>query len=149
MAAFENIDILLVEDNDADAELTLRALARHQLDRRTHRAIDGPDALDYLHARGAYEYRDRRARPRLILLDIRMPKMSGVDVLRDIRADPALRGVPVVMMTTSDEARDVEESYRLGANSYIVKPVEFVDFLRAAAEVGIYWSRINQPSRPN
>lgn len=144
MANAGEIDILLVEDSDTDSELTLRAFKRQRLDARAHRALDGPDALDFLHARGAYVGRVAQRPPRLILLDIRMPKMSGIEVLRQVRADPLLRTIPVVMMTSSDEPRDVEAAYRLGANSYVVKPLEFDDFIRAAEEVGVYWSRLNE-----
>jgi two-component system response regulator len=138
------VDILLVEDSDTDSELTLRAFKRQRLKARVHRALDGPDALDFLYARGAYADRHAQRLPRLILLDIRMPKMSGIEVLRRVRADPLLRTIPVVMMTSSDEPRDVEAAYRLGANSYVVKPLEFDDFIRAAEEVGVYWSRLNE-----
>lgn len=138
------IDILLVEDSDTDSELTLRAFKRQRLEARVHRALDGPDALDFLFARGAYADRRAQRLPRLILLDIRMPKMSGIEVLRQVRAEPLLRMIPVVMMTSSDESRDVEAAYRLGANSYVVKPLEFDDFIRAAEEVGVYWSRLNE-----
>jgi CheY-like chemotaxis protein len=138
------IDILLVEDSDTDSELTLRAFKRQRLEARVHRTLDGPDALDFLFARGAYADRRAQRLPRLILLDIRMPKMSGIEVLRQVRAEPLLRMIPVVMMTSSDESRDVEAAYRLGANSYVVKPLEFDDFIRAAEEVGVYWSRLNE-----
>lgn len=144
MADAGEIDILLVEDSDTDSELTLRAFKRQRLVARVHRALDGPDALDFLYARGTYDDRRAQRPPRLILLDIRMPKMSGIEVLRQVRADPALRTIPVVMMTSSDEPLDVEAAYRLGANSYVVKPLEFDDFIRAAEDVGVYWSRLNE-----
>ncbi|HLU76536.1 MAG TPA: response regulator [Burkholderiales bacterium] len=137
------IDILLVEDNDADAELSLRAFRRQHLDVRVRRSRDGLDALAYLRRQGAYAGRIGR-QPRLVLLDIRMPFISGIEVLQQIRTDQALRTLPVVMMTSSDEARDVEAAYRLGANSYVVKPLRFHDFMRAAEEVGVYWARLNE-----
>lgn len=146
---YSHVEILLIEDNDADAELTMRAFRRQRLARLVHRAIDGPDGLDYLFARGAYGARDRRKTPQLILLDIRMPKMSGIEVLRQIKADEETRTIPVVMMTSSDEPGDIGACYRLGANSYVVKPIEFTDFILKAEEVGVYWSRTNQaPEQP-
>lgn len=139
----KEIDILLVEDNDADAELSLRAFRRQHLDVRVRRSRDGLDALAYLRRQDAYAGRTGR-QPRLVLLDIRMPFISGIEVLQQIRADTALRTLPVVMMTSSDEARDVEAAYRLGANSYVVKPLRFREFMRAAEEVGVYWARLNE-----
>lgn len=136
-------DILLAEDNPADAEMTTRALRKHNLANKLHWVRDGAEALEFLECAGAYASRERR-NPRLVLLDLKMPKVDGIQVLRQIKADERLRGIPVVMMTSSHEERDMAESYRLGVNSYVVKPVEFDSFLKAVAELGLYWMLINR-----
>ena len=137
------VDILLVDDCDDDAELTLRALHAQPLQAAVHRVLDGPEALDFLQARGRYA--DRAAvPPRLIVLDLNMPMMNGVEVLQKIRAVPALRSVPVVMMTTSDEPTDMVAAYRSGANSFIIKPRDFAGFMRAAQSIGSYWFSLNE-----
>lgn len=139
------VDILLVEDSDEDAELTLRALRKKKVGNRIHRVKDGEEALDYLFARGAYADRYVQDRPRVVLLDLKLPKVDGVEVLRAIRGDARTRTVPVVVLTSSREERDVVETYSLGVNSYIVKPVEFDAFLTAVEQLGFYWVLLNQP----
>jgi two-component system response regulator len=144
MSELQQIEILLAEDNPADAELTQRALRKHNLGNRLYWAKDGAQALDFVFCRGAYEGRDPSNPPKLILLDIKMPKVDGIEVLRQLKADAAARLIPVVVMTSSNEERDVLESYRLGANSYIVKPVEFPAFLDVVAKIGLYWVLTNR-----
>ena len=144
MSSYQEMEILLVEDNPKDAEMTRRALRKHNLSNRVHWVKDGEEALDYVFCRGAYAERDPLRPPRLILLDIKMPKVDGIEVLRQIKIDARTRTVPVVVMTSSNEERDVVESYRLGVNSYIVKPVEFATFLEVVAKVGLYWVLTNR-----
>jgi two-component system, response regulator len=144
MADFEQVDILLVEDNATDAEMTMRALRRNNLANKLHWVKDGAEALDYMFRSGNYATRDRATAPKLIMLDIKMPKVDGIEVLRRLKADPTTRTVPVVVMTSSNEERDVLETYRLGANSYIVKPVEFESFLETVAKIGLYWMLTNR-----
>ena len=144
MADFEQIEILLVEDNAADAEMTMRALRRNNIVNKLHWVKDGAEALDYMFRTGSYSSRDRASSPRLIMLDIKMPKVDGIEVLRRLKADAATSSVPVVVMTSSNEERDVVETYRLGVNSYIVKPVEFEDFLETVAKIGLYWMLTNR-----
>jgi two-component system, response regulator len=141
--AFEEVEILLVEDNAEDAEMTLRALRKRNLANHVHRVRDGAEALDYLFCTGEYADRDPARPPKLVLLDIKMPRVDGIEVLRRIKAS-ALKTVPVVVMTSSNEERDVVESYRLGVNSYIVKPVAFEDFLETVARLGLYWLVTNR-----
>jgi two-component system, response regulator len=143
MARLTEMEILLVEDDAGDAEMTLRALRRNNLANRVHWVKDGEEALDYLGCRGAYADRDP-ALPKLVMLDLKMPKVDGIEVLRAIKADSALRAVPVVIMTSSNEERDVVASYQLGANSYIVKPVQFESFLETVAKIGLYWILTNR-----
>ena len=133
----EQVEILLVEDNPQDAEMTLRALRRHNLVNRVHWVKDGEEALEYLLA-------GERQMPKLVLLDLKMPKVDGIEVLRRLKADPATRALPIVVMTSSNEERDVVETYRLGVNSYIVKPVEFDAFLETVAKIGMYWVLTNR-----
>ena len=144
MERFERIDILLAEDNPNDAEMTQRALRRHNLGNRVFWVKDGAEALDFLFSRGAYADRDRALPPKLVLLDLKMPKVDGIEVLRQLKADASMRTIPVVVMTSSNEERDVVESYRLGANSYIVKPVDFAEFLEVVAKIGLYWVLTNR-----
>ena len=141
------IEILLVEDDPADAEMTLRALRGNNLANRVHWVKDGAEALDYMFRAGGYAGRDPTHAPKLIMLDIKMPKVDGIEVLRRLKADEATRAVPVVVMTSSSEERDVMESYRLGVNSYIVKPVQFDAFLETVAKIGLYWVITNRVPR--
>jgi CheY-like chemotaxis protein len=147
METYEQVEILLVEDNSTDAEMTLRALRRNNLANKVHWVKDGEQALEFMFRTGAYASRDPAAVPKLIMLDIKMPKVDGIEVLRRIKADERTRKVPVVVMTSSNEERDVVESYRLGVNSYIVKPVQFESFLETVAKIGLYWVITNRVPR--
>jgi len=142
-AAHDQVEILLVEDNPEDAEMTMRVLRKRSLASQLHWVKDGEEALDYLFCKGRYAGRDPARPPKLVLLDIKMPKVDGIEVLRRVKASE-LRTVPVVVMTSSNEERDVVESYRLGANSYIVKPVAFEDFVDTVAKIGLYWVLTNR-----
>ena len=133
----EQLEILLVEDNPQDAEMTQRALRQHNLVNRLHWVKDGAEALEYLLA-------NDRQKPKLVLLDLKMPKVDGIEVLRRMKADASLRAIPVVIRTSSNEERDVAETYRLGVNSYIVKPVEFEAFLETVTKIGLYWVLTNR-----
>jgi len=139
------VDILLVEDNPFDAELALVALKENRLANRVFHVEDGEEALDFLFCRGRYADRGKRQLPRVVLLDLKLPKVDGLEVLRQIKADPEMRLIPVVVLTSSREERDVVESYRLGVNSYIVKPVEFEKFSSSVRDLGFYWLLLNQP----
>lgn len=141
------VEILLVEDNPNDVELALHALAKHHLANRIHVVRDGAEALDFIFCNGEYSNRssDASQRPRLILLDLKLPKIDGLEVLRKLKDDESTRSIPVVMMTSSREERDVVESYRLGVNSYIVKPVDFDQFTDAVRQLGLYWMLLNHP----
>jgi len=143
MDDFAQVEILLVEDTATDAEMTIRALRRRGLANRLVWVRDGSEALDFLFRQGIYSGRDG-SRPKLILLDVKMPKVDGIDVLRRVMQDETLRTMPVVMLTSSAEERDLVESYRLGANSYIVKPVDSEDFDRVVSEMGMYWMLVNK-----
>ena len=138
------VEILLVEDNPADAELTLHAFQRQHLANVIHHVHDGAEALDYLFATGQYKGRNGLDVPKLILLDLKLPKVNGIEVLTRIREDPRLKMIPVVILTTSREEKDLEDAYRLGVNSYIVKPVEFDKFTEVVAKLGFYWLVINE-----
>ena len=143
MNALEQIEILLVEDNAEDAEMTMRALRKRNLANQLHWVKDGEEALEYLFCSGRYAGRNASHPPKLVLLDIKMPKIDGIEVLRRIKASE-LKLIPVVVMTSSNEERDVVESYRLGVNSYIVKPVQFDAFLDTVAKIGLYWVLTNR-----
>jgi two-component system, response regulator len=138
-------EILFVEDNPADVELTLRALRQDHVANRIHVAHDGEEALDFLFCRGAYAGRRGQALPKLVLLDLKLPKVDGLEVLRQIRADPRTRALPVVILTSSKEERDLVSGYQLGANSYIQKPVDFTQFQETVKQLGLYWLVINEP----
>jgi CheY-like chemotaxis protein len=136
--------MLLVEDSDRDAELTLNALVQHNLVNEIERVRDGAEALDYLYRRGQFNSRPT-GNPTVVLLDLKMPKADGLEVLRQIRSDPQLKLIPVVVMTSSREEQDVVRSYELGANAYVVKPVKFNEFVDAVKQVGVFWAMINEP----
>ncbi|MGE0449044.1 MAG: response regulator [Vicinamibacterales bacterium] len=136
--------ILLVEDSVRDAELALDALSQHHLANDVLHVRDGAEALDYLYRRGAFAGR-ANGQPAVVLLDLKMPKVDGLEVLRQIKGDPALKLIPVVMMTSSREEQDVVESYHLGSNAYVVKPVEFHALVDAVRQVGAFWAVINEP----
>jgi two-component system response regulator len=136
--------ILLVEDNPDDVELTLRALKKNHIANEVVVARDGEEALEYLTATGKYEGRSLVDVPQVILLDLKLPKISGLEVLRVLRADPRMRLLPVVILTSSSEELDIVASYQLGANSYIRKPVDFNQFMEAVRQLGLYWLVLNQ-----
>jgi CheY-like chemotaxis protein len=135
--------ILLAEDNPKDVELTLEALSEHNLANQVTVVKDGVEAMEYLHCEGKYRLRNA-GNPAVVLLDIKMPRMDGIEVLKAIRTDPALKMLPVVMLTSSREEPDLKRSYELGANAYVVKPVDFQDFIQAVKEVGVFWAVINE-----
>jgi two-component system response regulator len=139
------VEILLVEDNPSDAELALYALKKHNLANYIHIVRDGAEALDFVFCTGDYAGRRMKDSPKVILLDLKLPKVDGLEVLRRIKADPRTRATPVVALTSSREERDIVESYRLGVNSYIVKPVDFEQFAEAVRQLGLYWVLLNQP----
>ncbi len=139
------VEILLVDDNPRDVELTLRSLRHHKILNRVHVARDGAEAVEFIFAEGAYAYRKEEKPPRVILLDYKMPKMDGLEVLQRIKANELTKTIPVVMLTSSNQDRDILDSYRLGANSYIVKPVDFQNFEQAISKFGFYWLLLNQP----
>jgi two-component system, response regulator len=139
------VEILLVEDNPADVELTLRALKKNNIANRVEVAGDGEEALDFIFARGKYSERRIESLPKLILLDLKLPKIGGLEVLKEIKGNPRTRVIPVVILTSSKEEKDIVESYSLGVNSYIVKPVDFSKFVDSVRDLGMYWLLINQP----
>jgi CheY-like chemotaxis protein len=139
------VEILLVEDTPSDLELALRALRKANLSNRIEVARDGAEALDFIFCQGVHSGRRMDAGPKLILLDLKLPKIDGLEVLRRIKSDPRTTMIPVVVMTSSNEPNDVKESYKLGVNSYIVKPVNFERFAEAVQKVGMYWLLLNQP----
>jgi len=141
----ETVEILLVEDNPNDVELTLHAFKKHKLANSIHVARDGQEALDYLFGELGNGDGAGHGPPKVILLDLKLPKIDGLEVLRTIRADPSLRTVPVVILTSSREERDVVESYNLGVNSYIVKPIEFDKFVETVRALEFYWLLLNEP----
>ncbi len=143
MTGFEQVEILLVEDNPEDAEMTMRALRKRNLANQVHWVKDGEEALDYLFCSGPYAGRNAAHPPKLVLLDIKMPKVDGIEVLRRVKGSE-LKTIPIVVMTSSTEERDVLESYRLGVNSYIVKPVQFEAFLETVSSIGLYWLLTNR-----
>lgn len=143
MEAFEEVEILLVEDSPNDAELTMRALKKGGLANKLLWVKDGEEALDYLFRRGTYAVRDLST-PRLVLLDLKMPRVDGIEVLRVVKADERTRRIPVVVMTSSQEERDLAQTYELGVNSYVVKPVDFNAVAEIVCRAGYYWLAINR-----
>ena len=141
------VEILLVEDNPNDAELALRALKKNNLANNVVAVSDGEEALDFVFARGKYAQRQIENGPRVILLDLKLPKVDGLEVLRLIKADPRTKAIPVIVLTSSKEEKDIVESYKLGVNSYIVKPVDFDKFVDAVKDIGFYWLLLNQSAR--
>jgi two-component system response regulator len=139
------LEILLVEDNSNDAELAIRALKKRNLANRVIHVQDGQSALDFLFGSGTYTGRNVNQQPKVVLLDLKLPKLNGIEVLRRIRADERTKLLPVVMLTSSREDRDVINAYQLGANSYIVKPVDFENFSEAVSNLGLYWLLLNEP----
>ncbi|MHA4844112.1 response regulator [Flavitalea antarctica] len=139
------VEILLVEDNLSDAELITRALRKVNLANHLIHVKDGEEALQFIFATGPFTGREKKKMPKVILLDIKMPKVDGIEVLRQIKANNETKRIPVVIMTSSKEEQDIIRSYELGVNSFVVKPVEFNDFAKAVSELGLYWVLINQP----
>jgi two-component system, response regulator len=142
--AEQAVEVLLVEDSPNDVELTLHALKRYRLTNRIQVVRDGAEALEFLFAVGAYAHRKDADSPKVVLLDLKLPLVDGIEVLRAIRADPRTRTIPVVVLTSSREERDLTQTYGLGANSYIVKPVDFQQFTEAVRQLGMYWVLLNQ-----
>ena len=140
----DSVEILLVEDSVNDAELTIRALKQKNLTNNLIHLKNGAEALDFIFARGAYAARDAQKFPKVILLDLKMPKINGLEVLQQIREDERTRKIPVVVLTSSNEDPDIDACYALGVNSYIVKPVEFDNFSKAVSELGFYWLLMNK-----
>jgi two-component system response regulator len=147
MSETQEIEILLVEDSPDDLDMTLRALRKANLANKIQVARDGAEALEFIFCEGAHAGRKIESVPKVILLDLKLPKIDGFEVLRRIKGDPRTKTIPVVILTSSKEQKDVVESYNLGVNSYIVKPVNFEGFFAAVGELGMYWLLLNQPPR--
>ena len=141
----QEVDILLVEDNNSDAEMTIRALRKNNLANNLLHVKDGAAALDFLFAQGTYSGRQIENIPKMILLDLKMPKVNGIEVLVKIKSNEGTKKIPVVILTSSKEDPDIRKCYELGVNSYVVKPVEFDTFYKVVSEVGLYWMIANQP----
>ena len=144
----KEVEVLLVEDDPNDVELTLRALERNKLANKVYVVKDGAEAIDFIFCKGAYQGRENCEHPKVIVLDLKLPKVHGLEVLRAIKSDEKKKVIPVVVLTSSKEESDLIESYHLGVNSYIVKPVDFAKFASAVAQLGLYWLLLNNtPSR--
>ena len=143
MSELEQVEILLVEDNNTDAELTMRTLRKHNLANNVVWVKDGAEALDFIFCTGSYAGRTN-GHPRLVLLDLKLPKVDGIEVLGRVKSDPQTKMIPVVMLTSSGEERDIVESYKLGVNSYLVKPVDFKQFIDVVSQAGLYWAVLNK-----
>ena len=141
----EAVEILLVEDNPNDVELTMRALKKNHLANKVLVVIDGAQALDFIFHTGAYAGRGTDNHLKIILLDLKLPKVNGIEVIRKIKSDEKAKVIPIIVLTSSEEEKDVTESYGLGVNSYIVKPVDFDKFAKTVADIGLYWLLINKP----
>ena len=144
---FVEVEILLVEDNSSDAELTSRALKKKNMIERVYHVKDGAEAIGFVFAEGEFAGEFDVHLPKLILLDLKMPKVSGLEVLRKLREDERTKIIPVVILTSSKEARDISEAYKLGANSFVVKPLEFDKYMSAVSEIANYWMRLNLPPK--
>jgi two-component system response regulator len=148
--AADPIEILLVEDNPNDEELTLYALKKNNITNQIQVVRDGAEALEYLFCTGAYAHRQINEPPKVVLLDLKLPKVDGLEVLEQVKSDTRTRAIPVVVLTSSQEERDIVESYQLGVNSYIVKPVDFEQFIEAVRQLGMYWMLLNiSPAQSN
>ena len=141
---YANVEILFAEDSIDDATLTMRALTKSGFTNKIHHVKDGAEALDFMYCRGVYALRNSREKPKLILIDLKMPKVTGLQVLEKIKSDPDLKFIPVVILTSSKEDPDIKNCYALGANSYIVKPVDSNNFFLAIKEIGIYWMILSE-----
>lgn len=139
------VEILFVEDNMSDAELTIRALKKNNIVNRLHHVKDGAEALDYIFGEGKYEGRSVEHVPKIVVLDLKMPKVTGIEVLEKLKSDERTRSIPVIVLTSSKEDPDVKRCYELGVNSYVVKPVEFESFIQAVSHLGLYWMLLNHP----
>lgn len=139
------VEILLIEDNPSDVKLTLKALQKHSLANKVTVLKDGAAALDFLFAQGIYSDRNFKEVPKVIFLDLKLPLVDGIEVLRKIKSEDLTKRIPVVVLTSSKESRDIEECYKLGVNSYVVKPLDFEKFLEAVSNIGLYWVLMNEP----
>lgn len=144
MKNYDEVEILIVEDNPDDAEMALRALKKNRLANRVLVVEDGEEALDFIFARGRFSQRSIENKPKIVLLDLKLPKVSGLEVLKEIKSHPETKIIPVVVLTSSREENDIIDSYKLGVNSYIVKPVDFDKFVDAVHDLGLYWLLLNQ-----
>jgi two-component system, response regulator len=139
------VEILLIEDNPSDIKLTMKALQKHNLANKVTVLKDGAEALDFIYAEGQYSDRDNKEMPKVIFLDLKLPMVDGIEVLRKIKSEAATKKIPVVVLTSSKESKDIEECYKLGVNSYIVKPLDFEKFLDSVSNLGLYWVLMNEP----
>jgi two-component system response regulator len=144
MNTFDPVEILIVEDNPTDAELTIRALKKHKLANDLYVASDGQEALDFIFCKGQFESRHATIPLKVIFLDLKLPKISGLEVLKEIKSNPQTKKLPVVIITSSKEDPDIKAAYELGANSYVVKPVDFNDFINALQNTGLFWLLVNE-----
>jgi len=147
MDEINQVEILIVEDNPSDAEMALRAFKKNKLTNKILVVEDGEEALDYLFCKGQYAAKNKESRPKIILLDLKLPKVNGLEVLKEIKCHPETKIIPVIVLTSSKEESDIIESYQLGVNSYIVKPVDFEKFVEAVRDLGFYWLLLNQLPR--
>ncbi len=148
MNDFDEIDILLVEDNASDAEMTMRALTKVSLRNRLYWVRDGVEALDFIRCTGAFAQRNRHRDLKVVLLDLKMPRLDGLDVLRELKADPATKKIPIVIMSSSNQDRDVAETYGLGVNGFVTKPVQYIEFSQVVANIGEFWLATNRAPTP-
>jgi two-component system response regulator len=144
MTDINEVEILLVEDNPNDAELALRALKKNNIANKIHLVKDGAEALDFIFGKGAYTERNIGNKPKVVFLDLKLPKVNGLEVLHKIKSDERTKTIPIVVLTSSHEERDLVESYKFGVNSYIVKPVDFDKFIQAVSQLGMYWMLLNK-----
>jgi CheY-like chemotaxis protein len=145
---FDNVDILLVEDNASDAELTMRALNKGNIPFRLFWVKDGVEALEFIRCAGRFEFRERERELRVILLDLKMPRLDGLDVLRELKGDAHTKALPIVVMTSSNQERDIAEAYGLGVNGFVTKPVQLAEFSSVVASIGRFWLETNQAPAP-
>jgi CheY-like chemotaxis protein len=140
----DTVEIVLIEDNHFEAELAIKALEKNHLANKVLHIDDGEEALEFIFCKGKYQHRANVPLPKVILLDLKLPKVDGLQILKEIKSDPVTKSIPVVILTSSQEEKDIVESYQLGANSYLVKPVNFESFAKAIADMGFYWLLLNQ-----